>query len=186
MQAISSLALGDRIAAWANYFWGRGDARYHFGLEDGGYANAGRLVDDFATDCVLFFYRTTELGRSSNALEAVRMINRPAELLFGCSGGEALGRPCWEVARLHYRNGVPFCGPDCPVRRRARESGGRIESIEEGVVVGQGLPVRRHVAGTDRHVDDVGDRPRHVDGLELRDQFDGGLGSDPFNAGNIV
>jgi PAS domain S-box-containing protein len=58
---------------------------------------------------------------------AVRMINRPAELLFGCSGGEALGRPCWEVARLRYRNGVPFCGPDCPVRRRARENGGRIE-----------------------------------------------------------
>ena len=57
----------------------------------------------------------------------VRMINRPAELLLGCAAGEALGRPCWEVARLRYRNGVPVCGPDCPVRRRARENGGRIE-----------------------------------------------------------
>jgi DNA-binding CsgD family transcriptional regulator len=58
---------------------------------------------------------------------SVRMINRPAELLLGCAGGEALGRPCWEVARLHYRNGVPFCGPSCPVRRQARDNGGRIE-----------------------------------------------------------
>lgn len=58
---------------------------------------------------------------------AVRMINRPAELILGCAGGEALGRPCWHVAQLHYRNGVPFCGPDCPVRRQARENGGRIE-----------------------------------------------------------
>ena len=58
---------------------------------------------------------------------AVRMINRPAQLLLGCAGGEALGRPCWEVARLQYRNGVPFCGPDCPVRRQARENCGRIE-----------------------------------------------------------
>jgi len=57
----------------------------------------------------------------------VRMINRPAELLLGCADGTALGQPCWEVAQLHYRNGVPFCSPDCPVRREARNNGGRIE-----------------------------------------------------------
>ena len=67
-----SLPLGERIAAWADYFWRRGDASYLFGLADGGYCKEGRLVDDFHTDCVLFFYRVTELGRSSSALEAVQ------------------------------------------------------------------------------------------------------------------
>jgi hypothetical protein len=66
------LSLGDRVAAWADYFWQRGDVIYRFGLASGGYASDGRLVDDFRTDCILFFYRVTELGRSSNALEAVQ------------------------------------------------------------------------------------------------------------------
>lgn len=57
----------------------------------------------------------------------LRMINPAAELLLGCSGGTALGQPCWQVAQLRYRNGVPFCGPDCPVLREARDNGGRIE-----------------------------------------------------------
>jgi hypothetical protein len=72
MAQFRDLPLGDRIAAWADYFWRRGDARYLFGLAEGGYAVEGRLVDDFATDCILFFYRTLELGRSSSALEAVQ------------------------------------------------------------------------------------------------------------------
>jgi hypothetical protein len=72
MTEFSSLNLGERIAAWADYFWRRGDVAYLFGLEAGGYAKEGHLVDDFATDCVLFFYRTTELGRTGSALEAVQ------------------------------------------------------------------------------------------------------------------
>ncbi|MCK4306291.1 MAG: hypothetical protein KAY24_18770 [Candidatus Eisenbacteria sp.] len=72
MVEFSTLDLGQRIAAWADYFRKRGDAKYIFGLQPGGYAHEGRLVDDFGTDCILFFYRTTELGRSSNALEAVQ------------------------------------------------------------------------------------------------------------------
>ncbi len=72
MREYKSYAIGDRIAAWADYFWSRGDANYLFGLKPGGYVTKGRLVDDYATDCILFFYRVTELGRSSSALEAVQ------------------------------------------------------------------------------------------------------------------
>jgi len=64
--------IGQKIAAWADYFYRRGDAAYRFGLAAGGYVSEGRLVDDFQTDCILFFYRVTELGRSSSALEAVQ------------------------------------------------------------------------------------------------------------------
>ena len=72
MTALEPLPLGEKIAFWADYFWRRGDATYLFGLAEEGYVREGRLVDDFRTDCVLFFYRVTELGRSSSALEAVQ------------------------------------------------------------------------------------------------------------------
>ncbi len=72
MAEMTALEMGDRIAAWAEYFRQRGDARYLYGRDPGGYVIEGRLVDDFATDCVLFFCRVTELGRSTNALEAVQ------------------------------------------------------------------------------------------------------------------
>ena len=72
MNEWAGLSLGAKIAAWAEYFWKRGDAAYRFGEADGGYAKEGRLIDDCHTDCVLFFYRATELGRSSSALEAVQ------------------------------------------------------------------------------------------------------------------
>jgi hypothetical protein len=72
MQRLASRPVGERIAAWADYFQQRGDAGYLFGLAAEGYVGQGRLVDDFQTDCVLFFYRTTELGRSSSAIEAVQ------------------------------------------------------------------------------------------------------------------
>jgi hypothetical protein len=72
MVQLEPLPVADRIAAWADYFERRGDVTYLFGLAPEGYVSAGRLVDDFKTDCVLFFYRATELGRSSNAVEAVQ------------------------------------------------------------------------------------------------------------------
>jgi hypothetical protein len=72
MAEMSGLEMGDRIAGWAEYFYQRGDARYLYGRDPGGYVTEGRLVDDFATDCVLFFCRVTELGRSTSALEAVQ------------------------------------------------------------------------------------------------------------------
>lgn len=72
MSKLDRLAVGEKIAAWAEYFHKRNITTYRFGLKPGGYANEGRLVDDFRPDCVLFFYRVTELGRSSTALEAVQ------------------------------------------------------------------------------------------------------------------
>lgn len=72
MARFQHFEVGERIAAWADHFWRRGDAKYLFGLAPDGYVSKGRLVDDFRTDCVLFFYRTTELGRSSSAVEAVQ------------------------------------------------------------------------------------------------------------------
>lgn len=72
MAGIASKPVGERIAFWADWFWRDGRARYLFGLDPGGYVKEGRLCDDFNTDCVLFFYRTTELGRSSSAREAVQ------------------------------------------------------------------------------------------------------------------
>jgi hypothetical protein len=71
MAEFSSLPLGDRIGAWADYLYRRGDARYLFGLAEGGYVQKGRLADDFAMDCILFLYRTTELGRTTSAREAI-------------------------------------------------------------------------------------------------------------------
>jgi len=72
MARFAPLPVGERIAAWADYFWHSGDATYLCGLDPQGYVKQGRLVDDDQTDCILFFYRTTELGRSSSALEAVQ------------------------------------------------------------------------------------------------------------------
>lgn len=72
MQTIAQKPVGERIAFWADFFYRQGKARYLFGLDPGGYVNEGRLCDDYQTDCVLFVYRTTELGRSSTAREAVQ------------------------------------------------------------------------------------------------------------------
>ena len=71
MQRFQSLPLGQRIAAWASWFADRGVA-YQFGRDSGGYVDAGRIVDDQSTDCVLFMYRATELARSTTAEEAVQ------------------------------------------------------------------------------------------------------------------
>lgn len=71
MREVADLSLGERIGAWADLFYQRGDANYRFGLSDGGYVEEGRLVNDFSTDCILFLYRTTELGRTTSAREAV-------------------------------------------------------------------------------------------------------------------
>lgn len=92
MSRFQSLRLGERIAAWADYFYQRGDVKYKFGLKADGYVSHGRLVDDYNTDCVLFFYRVTELGRSNNALEAVqfafgtRFHGASLEKVVGCEG----------------------------------------------------------------------------------------------------
>ncbi len=70
--AYQALPLGDRIAAWARWFAARGGTGYLYGRDPGGYVTDGRIAQDFATDCVLFMYRVTELGRSSSAAEAIQ------------------------------------------------------------------------------------------------------------------
>ena len=100
MGQFQALSLGERVASWAEYFWQRGDVQYLNGTAPGGYAKAGRLVDDFSTDCVLFFYRTTELGRSTTALEAV-------QFAFGTRFyGAALEMVVDDAGRLDYASPV--------------------------------------------------------------------------------
>lgn len=72
MARVAPMSVGERIAFWAEQFHADGSARYVFGLDPEGYVRQGRLCDDYQTDCVLFFYRTTELGRSFSAREAVQ------------------------------------------------------------------------------------------------------------------
>ena len=71
MQEWQNLPVGDRIAMWAELFLERGDATYRFGLLEGGYVKDGLLVQDYKPDCVLFFYRCTDLARSMTPQEAV-------------------------------------------------------------------------------------------------------------------
>ena len=72
MQTVADKPVGERIAFWADFFYRLGRTQYLFGLDTGGYVKEGRPLDDYKTDCVLFVYRTTELGRSSTAREAVQ------------------------------------------------------------------------------------------------------------------
>jgi len=100
MAEFADLALHERIAAWADYFWERRITTYRHGLKEGGYVREGRLVDDFRTDCVLFVYRVTELGRSSSALEAV-------QFAFGTRFyGATLEEVVSEDGRVDYDNPV--------------------------------------------------------------------------------
>ncbi len=88
MSVVQEKPVGERIAFWADTFYKDGRARYLFGLDPGGYVTDGRIVDDFATDCVLFLYRTTELGRSSSAREAIQFAF--GTRLFGASVDSAI------------------------------------------------------------------------------------------------
>jgi DNA-binding CsgD family transcriptional regulator len=49
----------------------------------------------------------------------VRLINRAAATLFGCDQDARREKPCWEMVRLYRPDGIPFCKPDCPVRKLA-------------------------------------------------------------------
>lgn len=72
MAGIADRPLGERIGAWARFWLTQGDIAYVYGRAPGGYVTQGRLAQDFATDCVLFMYRTTELARSGTATEAAQ------------------------------------------------------------------------------------------------------------------
>jgi hypothetical protein len=95
---VDGLPVGERIAFWADAFQRDGRARYVFGLDEGGYVREGRLCDDFRTDCVLFLYRTTELGRSTTAREAVQFAF--GTRFYGASVEEAI----LPDGRVHYEH----------------------------------------------------------------------------------
>jgi len=96
--------LGERTAAWARWFHDQGNVRYLFGKDPGGYVSEGRLCQDFATDCVLFMHRVTELARSSSAREAVQFAF--GTRFYGASVAEAIledGRVSYDdPAHLDY------------------------------------------------------------------------------------
>jgi hypothetical protein len=101
--AVRSLAIGDRIASWASFFLERNEAVYVFGDAPGGYVHEGRLIDDRATDCVLFSSRVVELATSDSPEEAV---DRALSLRFpGCPLDEILAEHGVDFAhpsRLRY------------------------------------------------------------------------------------
>jgi hypothetical protein len=72
MAELEGMSVRERIGGWADFLYRRSGAKYVFGLDEDGYVSRGLLVDDKNTDCVLFFYRTSELGRSNSAVEAVQ------------------------------------------------------------------------------------------------------------------
>jgi DNA-binding CsgD family transcriptional regulator len=46
--------------------------------------------------------------------------NDAAEKLTGTSAEEAVGRYCWDLVRGRAEDGLPFCGPNCELARKAR------------------------------------------------------------------
>jgi hypothetical protein len=66
-----TLPVGERIARWAQLFADRGDNVYLFGPKAGGYVAESLLVEDHRFDCVLLFYRCTELARATSPRDAI-------------------------------------------------------------------------------------------------------------------
>ena len=71
LAAWESLGVGSRIARWAQLFASRRDNTYCFGPKPGGYVAESLLVQDRKFDCVLLFYRCTELARATSPRDAV-------------------------------------------------------------------------------------------------------------------
>jgi hypothetical protein len=66
-----SLPVGTRVARWAQLFAARTDNAYCFGPKAGGYVGDSLLVQDHKFDCVLLFYRCTELARATAPRDAI-------------------------------------------------------------------------------------------------------------------
>lgn len=65
--------LGERVSLWARLFASRTDNTYLFGLKPGGYVADSLLVQDHKLDCVLLFYRCTELARAVSPRQAIEI-----------------------------------------------------------------------------------------------------------------
>jgi hypothetical protein len=147
MATIGGKTVPERIAFWADWFQKDGRARYLFGLDPGGYVTEGRMCDDFQTDCVLFVYRTTELGRSTSAREAVQFAF--GTRFYSAGVEEAIlpdGRVRYDVpAHLDYseeifRSGIwgmdatPTIGPVEPDPGNARFPAGALSFVRKGKI----------------------------------------------------
>jgi hypothetical protein len=71
IQTWRALPVGARVARWAQLFATRTDNAYCFGPKPGGYVGDSLLVQDHKFDCVLLFYRCTELARAASARDAI-------------------------------------------------------------------------------------------------------------------
>lgn len=93
-------SLGDRVSSWAQWFLKLGRVGYVYGRDPSGYVSEGRLCQDFATDCVLFMCRVTELARSTTAREAV-------QFAFGTRFyGASIAKVVSEDGRVNYDDPV--------------------------------------------------------------------------------
>ncbi len=93
LAAWHDLAIGVRVARWAELFERRGETTYLFGLKPGGYVADSLLVQDFRQDCVLFSYRCAELAQAKSPRDAVlqalatRFAGAPPDSVVTMSGG---------------------------------------------------------------------------------------------------
>jgi len=93
------LAIGARVARWADLFQQRGETTYLFGLKPGGYVADSLLVQDFRQDCVLFSYRCAELAQASSPRDAIlralatRFAGTPPDSVVSASGGVDYNHP---------------------------------------------------------------------------------------------
>jgi hypothetical protein len=142
MQEWRDRPVGARIALWADLFRARGDATYRFGLLEGGYVADGLLVQDFKPDCVLFFYRCTDLARSSPAPQAIL---RALESRFG----GATPAPVDSLGRVDYDNAahIDF---SLDIVRSGRW--GRDVTREVGVAIADAAGTSRYPAGSFEYI----------------------------------
>lgn len=130
--------VGDRIAQWAELFRERSDATYRFGLLDGGYVSDGLLVQDYKPDCVLFFYRCTDLARSTTPQEAVQ---QALETRFAAAESPPVdthGRVDYEdAAHIDYSLDIVRSG-----------TWGRDVTREVGVAIADSIGTSRYPAGS--------------------------------------
>ena len=147
MATVGGKSVPERIAFWADWLQKDGRARYLFGLDPGGYVTEGRMCDDLHTDCVLFVYRASELGRSTSAREAVQFAF--GTRFYSAGVEEAIlpdGRVRYDIpAHLDYseeifrssiwgQDATPTIGPVEPDPGNARFPAGSLSFVRKGAI----------------------------------------------------